>query len=66
MYTPDLEEGQVRRLYRLKLSLLASGQRGITLASLVRTAVERFLQVEEMNDHASAKPTEEEVSAESR
>jgi len=74
MYTPDLEEGQVRRLYRLKLSLLASGQRGITLASLARTAIERFLQVEESKIQNSkdrsynflAEPTKEESVAESR
>ncbi len=66
MYTPDLEEGQVRRLYKLKLNLLASGQRGITLASLTRTAVERFLQAEEIKIQVSAEPAEEGVTAESR
>ena len=47
MYSPKIEESQVRRLYQLKLAKLAEGERRITMTALVRTAVERFLKAEE-------------------
>jgi len=72
MYSPQIEESQVKRLYRLKVSLLAAGQRNITLTSLVKTAVERLLDSEEMKIRTSkdrsynlvAEPTDKEIAAE--
>jgi len=74
MYSPKIDPEQVARLYRLKLSLLATGERNVTLTALVKTAVERFLNSEEMKIRVSkdrvynllAEPTEEELKAESR
>ena len=74
MYSPKIDPEQVTRLYRLKLSLLATGERNVTLTALVKTAVERFLNSEEMKIRVSkdrvynllAEPTEEELKAESR
>jgi len=74
MYSPKIDPEQVSRLYRLKLSLLATGERNVTLTALVKTAVERFLNSEEMKIRTSkdrvynflAEPTEEELKAESR
>jgi len=47
MYSPRIEESQVRRLYQLKLAKLAEGERRVTLTILVKTAIERFLETEE-------------------
>ena len=47
MYSPKIDPDQVARLYRLKISLLAQGEKGITMTALVKTAVERFLDSEE-------------------
>jgi len=74
MYSPAVDPDQVRRLYRLKISLLAAGEKGITMTALVKTAVERFLDREEMKIQTSkdrsynflAEPTDKEVAAESR
>jgi len=74
MYSPKIDPEQVSRLYRLKLSLLATGERNVTLTALVKTAVERFLNSEEMKIRVSkdrvynflAEPTEKELKAESR
>ena len=74
MYSPKIDPEQVTRLYRLKLSLLAAGERNVTLTALVKTAVERFLNSEEMKIRVSkdrvynflAEPTEEEIKAEGR
>ena len=73
MYSPKIDPEQVSRLYRLKLSLLATGERNVTLTALVKTAVERFLNSEEMKIRVSkdrvynflAEPTEKELKAES-
>ena len=74
MYSPKIDPEQVTRLYRLKLSLLANGEKGITLTQLVQIALERFLNSEEMKIRTSrdrsynflAEPTKEEIGAESR
>ena len=74
MYSPRILEDQVKRLYRLKISLLSAGQRNITMTGLARTAIERFLDSEEMKIKASkdrvynflAEPTDKEIAAESR
>jgi len=71
MYSPKISEDQVVRLYRLKLSLLANGERGITLTQLVQIALEKFLNSEEMKIQTSkdrvynflAEPPEEELKA---
>jgi len=73
MYSPKIDPEQVTRLYRLKLSLLSAGERNVTLTALVKTAVERFLNSEEMKIRVSkdrvynflAEPTEKELKAES-
>ena len=74
MYSPKIDPEQVTRLYRLKLSLWSAGERNVTLTALVKTAVERFLNSEEMKIRVSkdrvynflAEPTEKELKAESR
>jgi len=74
MYSPKIDPEQVTRLYRLKLSLLANGEKGITLTQLVQIALERFLNSEEMKIRTSrdrsynflVEPTKEEIGAESR
>lgn len=73
-YSPAISEDQVKRLYRLKISLLASGQRNITLTGLAKTAIERFLDSEEMKIRTSkdrsynflAEPSKKEILAENR
>ena len=73
MYSPKIDPTQVARLYRLKISLLAAGEKGITMTALVKTALERFLDGEEMKIQTSkdrvynflAEPTEKEIKAES-
>lgn len=74
MYSPKIDPEQVSRLYRLKISLLASGDKGITMTALVKTALERFLDNEEMKIRTSrdrsynflAEPTDKEIVAESQ
>lgn len=73
MYSPKIDPDQVTRLYRLKLSLMATGERNITLTGLVKTAVERFLDGEEKirisKDRSYSflvKPTDKEIVAENR
>lgn len=47
MYSPKIDEEQVRRLYQLKLAKLAEGEGRVTLVMLVKVALERFLEAEE-------------------
>jgi len=54
MYSPKIDPEQVTRLYRLKISLLSRGERGITMTAMVKTAVERFLDSEEAKIQASS------------
>lgn len=74
MYSPKISEDQIKRLYRLKISLLAAGQRNITMTGLVEEALEKYLRGEEMKIQTGKdrtynfliKPTDKEIAAESR
>lgn len=74
MYSPKIDPAQVSKLYRLKISLLADGEKGVTMTGLVKTALERFLDSEEMKIRVSkdriynfqAEPTDKKIVAESQ
>jgi len=42
MYSPKIDNNQIRRLYRLRESLKANGEK-VTMAGMVRDAVEKYL-----------------------
>lgn len=47
MYSPKIYPGQVKRLYRLKMSRLAKGEKGITMVDLVAEALNEYLPKQE-------------------
>ena len=73
MYSPKIWPDQVAKLYRLKVSLLAGGKKGITMTDLVREALTEYLAKKEKELCKNGtgllligEPTDQEIVAENR
>lgn len=50
MYSPKINNNQIKRLYRLRESLKSGGKR-VTMVGMVRDAVEKYLDEFEMREN---------------
>ena len=73
MYSPKIWPDQVAKLYRLKVSLLAGGKKGVTMTDLVREALTEYLAKKEKELRKNGtgllligEPTDQEIVAENR
>ena len=73
MYSPKIWPDQIAKLYRLKVSLLAGGKKGVTMTDLVREALTEYLAKKEKELRKNGtgslligEPTDREIVAENR
>ena len=60
VYSPQIGPDQVKKLYRLKCAILATGQK-TTMTAIVREALDRYLAAKEkeLKEQLAAQPVEE-------